>query len=350
MVFFRSEFTYCYFFCAGYSLLPSVCLLMIRYRSLLVNRSCRRPFCSSGKDDDWLGSSSKSSSIFDDEEVDKPTQTTTNKELPPRRQSSLFTAAPQRREPVVEGTPKISISQALYLAKEAGVFTTREIQTHYIKSPSFSTDERSPLLLENFFNDSSSKEEEYSAEMGRTHQPVSQAATLVTETAPTDAQEKSVDVVPASIHSFLQSLSREKVETFGARGREWKVTASGKGTRKRSTAHVVIQRGTGVVKVNGEEDFFKRWPLLYNRFDVLYPFEACKASGLFDVYIAVKGGGISGQAGAARLAVGRALVDACSLCEGDLKETLVLYEDTRQKTSKFPGKKGAYSRWNWTLR
>ena len=104
------------------------------------------------------------------------------------------------------------------------------------------------------------------------------------------------------------------------------------------------------MKVNGEEDFYKRWPLLSNRFDVLYPFEATGAAGLFDVFIHVKGGGISGQAGAARLAVGRALVAANPLCEDDLRDTLVLHEDTRQKTSKFPGKKGAYARRNWTLR
>jgi small subunit ribosomal protein S9 len=323
---------------------------MIRYNRFLYR--CRRPFCSSPKEDDWLGSSSSSKkSIFDDELMDD-TPSKKKEETPMvRRPSSLFTAAPQRRHPVVEGTPRISMSQALFLAKEAGVFTTREVQTHLIKSPSFSIDEKSPFLLENFFNDSTSQSEEYSAEMSR-NQPGSNPSIALKDTAAEDVAEteKSVDVVPSEIHSFLKSLSSEQVATFGARGREWKVTASGKGTRKRSTAHVVIERGTGIVKVNGEEDFFKRWPLLYNRFDVLFPFEACKASGLFDVYIAVKGGGISGQAGAARLAVGRALVDACSLCEDDLKETLVLYEDTRQKTSKFPGKKGAYSRWNWTLR
>jgi ribosomal protein S9 len=48
--------------------------------------------------------------------------------------------------------------------------------------------------------------------------------------------------------------------------------------------------------------------------------------------------------------MGRALVAACAECEDDLKDTLVLYEDTRQKTSKYPGKKGAYARRNWTLR
>lgn len=316
-----------------------------------------RPF-SSGND--WWGDNpggddkgSLKKSIFDDvEDLPDTTPTSLRKNEKIVRKSTLFSAAPQRRQPVVDGTPKISISQALYLAKEAGVFTTRELQTHFIKSPSFSTDKKSPLLLENFFLPAEQVgSDPYSADLkvARSVTPQATLASSAVEQVATD-QVSAADIVPDAVHAALSSVSARRVCTFGARGREWKVRAEGKGTRKRSTAHVVIERGTGVVKVNGEEDFFKRWPLLHNRFDVLFPFEACGAAGLFDVYIAVKGGGISGQAGAARLAVGRALVDACAQCEDGLKDSLVLYEDTRQRTSKFPGKKGAYARWNWTLR
>ena len=299
----------------------------------------------------WTGNDDGKSKIFDD--IDDSSESTVSSIKPVvTRKSNLFTAAPQRRQPIVSGTPKISISQALYLAKEAGIYTTREIQTHYIKSPNFSINSN-PYLIENFFGDDSG--DLYSADIAGAvvGAPAASPGSIgkPTEDAEKTVSEISRDKTPMQIHQVFQSMSlTPPVITFPARGREWKDIASGTGTRKRSTCHVVITRGTGIVKVNGEEDFFKRWPLLYNRFDVLYPFEACNAAGLFDVYISVKGGGISGQAGAARLAVGRALVDACSLCEDDLKDSLVLYEDTRQRTSKFSGRKGAYARWNWTLR
>jgi small subunit ribosomal protein S9 len=339
---------------------------MLRIHRSIPNRFGIRPvrgrwFSSSASSggnwwDDDGGVSEKDSkspkSIFEDVDESKLPSKKVDEENITKRRSSLFTAAPQRRVPVVEGTPQLTMSQALFLAKEAGVYTTKEVQTHIIKSPSFSTD-KSPFLMEDFFSDQSSSETVDGSIMKKS----SQISATLTNASPseekadeTESNHRAMDTVPNSIHDLLSAAFQPGVEFFTARGREWKTVAEGKGTRKRSVAHVVITRGTGVVKVNGEEDFYKRWPLYYNRFDVLYPFEATKAAGLFDVYIAVKGGGISGQAGAARLAVGRALVDACAACEDDLKETLVLYEDTRQKTSKFPGKRGAYARGNWTLR
>jgi ribosomal protein S9 len=238
------------------------------------------------------------------------------------------------------------MSQALYLAKEAGIYTTREVQTHYVKSPSFTKDDDSPFLLENFFDSPLSED----GDIVQKNMHVSDAP-VVPNAEEGVSSDSNRDTVPESIHEKLISSFQPSQQTFVDRNlREWKTRAEGKGTRKRSVAHVIIEKGTGIVKVNGEEDFFKRWPLYYNRFDVLYPFEATRAAGLFDVYISVKGGGISGQAGAARLAIGRALVDACPDCEDDLKDSLVLFEDTRQKTSKFPGKRGAYARGNWTLR
>ena len=333
-------------------MLPPYSLVDMKIIGRLLTRQRPRPsssrLFSSGDGKEWWNEPVSGGSIFDD--VEPTTSSPVAEEVKPRR-SSLFTAAPQRREPVVEGTPKLSINEALYLAKEAGIFTTREIQTHYIKSPSFSNNDR-PFLLEDFFTSPDEADTEaYSAEM----KSVQKLANTVKKDVDSVDQSTSAvisqtDVVPQSIHDALSSLSPSSVPSFGARGREWLVTASGKGTRKRSTAHVVIARGTGVVKVNGEEDIYKRWPIYSNRFDVLFPFEVCGAAGLFDVYIEVRGGGISGQAGAARLAVGRALVAANPACEDDLKESLVLFEDTRQKTSKFPGKRGAYARGNWTLR
>jgi small subunit ribosomal protein S9 len=317
-----------------------------------------RMFCTKDGGGDWWGDSSEPGTLFDEEAAEDENPTSKKKGVPDivRREGvSSFNAAPVRRTPIVEGTPKLSMAQALYLAKEAGVFTTREIQTHLIKSPSFSTND-SPFLLENFFSSPGQDSgDPYSADL--TASGVKRNDSEDSDRKNEDAKNNSEstndleakDFVPEGIHKLLSSMG-DNTPYFTARGREWKVHAEGKGTRKRATAHVIIQRGTGIVKVNGEEDFYKRFPILSNRLDVLFPMEACRASGLFDVYIGVKGGGISGQAGAARLALGRALVNACAFCEDDLKDTLVLYEDTRQRTSKFPGKKGAYARRNWTLR
>jgi ribosomal protein S9 len=314
-------------------------------------RSIHRQFCSGGKDD-WWGDSAEPGKVFDD--IEETPAADAKKKVPEivRRDTPGFTAAPVRRTPVVEGTPKLSLSEALFLAKEAGVFTTREVQTHIIKSPSFSRND-SPFVLENWFkSEDETGVDPFSADLNKPKSAIAAGKETSSSDAPVDEKKEisETDIVPEKIHQFLTFLSDENAKYFVARNREWKAVSEGKGTRKRATAHVVITRGTGIVKVNGEEDFYKRFPLLSNRFDVLFPMEACGAAGLFDVYIGVKGGGISGQAGAARLALGRALVNASAQCEEDLTETLVLYEDTRQRTSKFAGKKGAYARHNWTLR
>lgn len=72
--------------------------------------------------------------------------------------------------------------------------------------------------------------------------------------------------------------------------------------------------------MNGDEDLYVRWPLYYNRMDVLQPFLLTQTAGVYDLFIHARGGGSSGQAGAARLAVGRALVNACAACADLLTE------------------------------
>ena len=293
-----------------------------------------RYFSSSGNKDWWDEGDVFGSLSPEEPAVEEPTVKA--QDIP--RRSSLFTTVLKKREPIIHGTPKMSMSEALYLAKESGIFTTRELQTHFIKSPSFSVDTDSPFLLEGYFTQDLEREQ------------LVRNSPVVPEQSESVVGEVFGDKIEEPVHKCFQSISISPVESFFERDREWLVRGEGRGTRKRATAHVVLQKGSGIVIVNGKEDFYKRWPLLYNRFDVLFPFEKTKSAGLFDVFIAVKGGGISGQAGAARLAIGRALVAVNPQCAVDLHDTLVLTEDTRQKTSKFPGKKGAYARHNWTLR
>ena len=97
------------------------------------------------------------------------------------------------------------------------------------------------------------------------------------------------------------ALPPERTSLIDARGR-----AYGRGGRKKSEARVWIQPGLGEVLVNGVRmtDYFQR---LFHREQVLAPFVATETCNLFDVQIMVNGGGLSGQAGAARLGVARAL-------------------------------------------
>ncbi|CDJ60683.1 ribosomal protein S9 domain-containing protein, putative [Eimeria maxima] len=62
------------------------------------------------------------------------------------------------------------------------------------------------------------------------------------------------------------------------------------------------------------------------------------------------GGGPSGQAAAARLAIARALVDACEDCQPELEEAMMLYEDTRQRMPKMPGRMKARKQRQWSKR
>jgi small subunit ribosomal protein S9 len=93
----------------------------------------------------------------------------------------------------------------------------------------------------------------------------------------------------------------ERVSVIDDRGRSY-----GRGGRKRAQARVWIQPGLGEVMVNRKRmtEYFWR---LYDREQVLAPFVATETCGMFDVQAMVKGGGLTGQAGAIRLGVARAL-------------------------------------------
>lgn len=81
----------------------------------------------------------------------------------------------------------------------------------------------------------------------------------------------------------------------------------GTGRRKNSTARVFIKQGTGALTINGRslEDYFGR-PT--SRMIVAQPLELLDVANKFDIYVTVSGGGISGQAGAIRHGLTRALI------------------------------------------
>ena len=89
------------------------------------------------------------------------------------------------------------------------------------------------------------------------------------------------------------------------------------GRRKRSIAKVWVKKGSGLIHVNGKKmlEYFKR-PV--HQIIVMRPLELSNVASTYDVRASVRGGGLSGQAGAIIHGISRALV----LHDGDLKATL----------------------------
>jgi len=118
------------------------------------------------------------------------------------------------------------------------------------------------------------------------------------------------------------------------------VRYTGTGRRKSSVARVVLTPGTGVITVNGRpfEEYVTN-PL--SRLDVLQPLVATESQGTFDVSADVIGGGITGQAGAIRHGISRALLIANPEYRKILKPLGFLSRDPRAKERKKYGLKKA---------
>lgn len=114
----------------------------------------------------------------------------------------------------------------------------------------------------------------------------------------------------------------------------------GTGRRKSSVARVRIIPGTGNVTINGRgmDDYFGLDTL---KLIVNQPFGITKTEGQFDVICTVKGGGISGQAGAIRHGISRALLQAGDEYRAPLKKAGLLTRDPRMKERKKYGLKKA---------
>ena len=114
----------------------------------------------------------------------------------------------------------------------------------------------------------------------------------------------------------------------------------GTGRRKSSVARVRIMPGTGVVTINGRDidDYFGLGTL---KLIVNQPFESTNTQGTFDLICTVKGGGVSGQAGAIRHGLARALLQADPNYRSVLKKAGYLTRDPRMKERKKYGLKAA---------
>jgi small subunit ribosomal protein S9 len=123
----------------------------------------------------------------------------------------------------------------------------------------------------------------------------------------------------------------------------------GTGRRKTSVARVRIRPGSGKLIVNKREldNYFNREQ---DRKAVLAPLKAVNAERSFDVFINVKGGGITGQAGASLLGIARALRTYDENYVGTLRDNGLLTRDPRMVERKKPGQAGARRRFQFSKR
>ena len=123
----------------------------------------------------------------------------------------------------------------------------------------------------------------------------------------------------------------------------------GTGRRKTATARVFLRPGKGQITVNDRafENYFVSESA---RAYVRQPLLATETADRFDIIVLADGGGISGQAGAARLGIARALIEFNSELRGKLKQLGFLTRDARAHERKKYGQKGARKRFQFSKR
>ena len=123
----------------------------------------------------------------------------------------------------------------------------------------------------------------------------------------------------------------------------------GTGKRKTSTARVFLMPGTGQIVVN-RVDFKEYFKSKVQHMAVTQPLVLTDHSEGFDVYINVSGGGYTGQAGAARLGIARALLQFDAELRQKLKKAGCLNRDSRIKERKKYGQPGARKKFQFSKR
>lgn len=123
----------------------------------------------------------------------------------------------------------------------------------------------------------------------------------------------------------------------------------GTGRRRTSTARVRLTEGTGKVQVNGRA-FDNYFPSDSQRSAVLQPLTVTGTANKYDIYILVAGGGMSGQTGACRHGVARALLQVDPDFRPLLKAEGFLTRDPRMKERKKYGQPGARKRFQFSKR
>jgi len=123
----------------------------------------------------------------------------------------------------------------------------------------------------------------------------------------------------------------------------------GTGRRKTSTARVFLRPGTGAININ-HRTFDAFFPTEALRTQIRQPLVLTETADKFDILATVAGGGVSGQAGAIRLGIARALVEYNGELRKALKHDGLLTRDARAKERKKYGMAGARKRFQFSKR
>ncbi len=121
------------------------------------------------------------------------------------------------------------------------------------------------------------------------------------------------------------------------------------GRRKTAVARVYVSNGSGKITVNKRSlsDYFG---LATGRYIVNQPLNLLKVADRYDIVVNVRGGGITGQAGAIRLGIARALMKLDAACRGELKKAGFVTRDPRKVERKKAGQPGARKRFQFSKR
>ena len=121
------------------------------------------------------------------------------------------------------------------------------------------------------------------------------------------------------------------------------------GRRKTSVARVYVSKGNGKITINHRDvnDYF---PKATSRYIVYQPFNLMKLNDVYDLHINVKGGGITGQAGAIRLGITRAIMKMSPNSRAELKAAGFVTRDPRKVERKKYGKSGARKSYQFSKR
>ena len=121
------------------------------------------------------------------------------------------------------------------------------------------------------------------------------------------------------------------------------------GRRKRAIARVKLTLGQGVITVN-KKPFDEYFPRPQHQQIVRQPLEATQSGSRFDVTVKAEGGGVTGQAGAVRHGIARALIAMDETLKETLRKAGFLTRDPREKESKKYGRKRARKRFQFSKR
>ncbi len=124
---------------------------------------------------------------------------------------------------------------------------------------------------------------------------------------------------------------------------------NGLGRRKEAVTRVFISKGEGKIMVN-DKDYKEYFSLVYLQNQVELPLKTIEATDKFDVKINATGGGVKGQAEAAKLGIARALLEVNPEYRPALKAAGLLHRDPRGVERKKPGRKKARRSYQFSKR